>query len=96
MVPRTTPHTPCVVDRPMNDHGGLTLSAVTGSRTYQVVAYATAEVRETLSMAAAGSMVRVWLEPLGSRGDAWEAVDVAGGVDVPRTEPAALDQPLTH
>lgn len=96
MVSRTTPYTPCVIDRPMNSHGGLTLSAVTGSRTYQVVEYATAAVRETLSMAAAGSTVRVWLEPLGSRGDAWEAVEVASGVDIPQTKAAALGQPLKH
>ena len=80
----------------MNDHGGLTLSAVTGNRTYQVVEYATAEVRETLSMAAAGSTVRVWLEPLGSRGNAWKAVDVAGDIDIPRMESGVLNQPLTH
>ena len=96
MVPRTTPYTPCVIDRPMNNHGGLTLSAVTGSRTYQVVEYATAEARETLSMAAAGSVVRVWLEPLGSRGDAWEAVDVEGDVEVPRPAAGVLEQPLRH
>lgn len=65
----------------MNDHGALTLSEVTGSRTYQVLEYATAEVRETLAMAADGSTVRVWLEPLSSRGDAWRAVGVEGGVD---------------
>jgi hypothetical protein len=65
----------------MNDHGALTLSEVTGSRTYQVLEYATEEVRETLAMAADGSTVRVWLEPLSSRGDAWRAVGVEGGVD---------------
>lgn len=76
MVPTPTPYTPCVVDRPMNRHGALTLSEVTGTRTYQVVEYATAEVREALARTANGSTVRIWLEPLNSRGDAWKAVDV--------------------
>lgn len=60
----------------MNDHGGLTLSEVTGNQTYQVVEYATTEIRETLALAADGSTVQVWLEPLESRGDAWRAVSV--------------------
>ncbi|MFW6321543.1 MAG: hypothetical protein ACOC0Z_06790 [Halohasta sp.] len=81
MVPPTTLHTPCTVARPMNDHGALTLSEVGGTRTYQVVEYATAEVQETLAMAADGSTVQVRLEPLDARGDAWRAVGVDGGVD---------------
>lgn len=85
MVPSPTPYTPCVVDRPMNSHGALTLSEVTGSRTYPVVEYATLEVRETLAVAANGSTVRIWLEPLNSRGDAWKAVDLEGGFTRPHT-----------
>jgi len=65
----------------MNNHGALMLSELTGSRTYQVLEYATAEVRETLAVAADGETVRVWLEPLSSRGDGWRAVGVEGGVD---------------
>lgn len=81
MVPNPTPHTPCAIERSMNNHGALTLSEVTGSRTYQVVEYATAEVRETLALAADGTTVRVWLEPLSSRGDAWRAVDVKENIE---------------
>ena len=72
----------------MNNHGALTLSEVTGSRTYPVVEYATFEVRETLVVAANRSMVRIWLEPLDSRGDAWKAVDLEEGFTVvARREP---------
>ncbi|ATW89671.1 hypothetical protein halTADL_2968 [Halohasta litchfieldiae] len=92
MVPTTAPHTPCAIDRPMNDHGALTLSEVTGSRTYQVLEYATTEVHETLAMAANGSTVRVWLEPLSSRGDAWRAVAVEGGVDTKQQISGLLKQ----
>jgi len=84
MVPTTTPHIPCAVDRPMNDHGALTLSELMGSRTYPVVEYASRDVRETLAVAGHGTTVRVKLEPLNSRGDAWRAVDIENNVDTPR------------
>jgi hypothetical protein len=80
----------------MNNHGALTLSEITGSRTYQVVEYATSEVRETLALAANGTTVRVWLEPLSSRGDAWRAVDVDGGVDVSHNLLETAKQPAGH
>lgn len=83
MVPTTTPLIPCAVDRPMNDHGALTLSEVTGSRTYPVVEYASRDVREALAVAGHGATVRIRLEPLNSRGDAWKAVDIESGVDGP-------------
>ena len=78
----------------MNNHGALTLSEITGSRTFQVVEYATAEVRETLALAADGATVRVWLEPLSSRGDAWQAVAIEGGVDTTRGLSKLLQQPI--
>jgi len=77
----------------MNNHGALTLSEVTGSRSYQVLEYATSEVRETLAMAGHGTTVRVWLEPLSSRGDAWEAVAVEGSVDTTPMISRVLQQP---
>lgn len=81
MVASPTPYTPCIVDRPMNDHGAVTLSEITGNRTFQVVEYAAGEVQETLAMAAKGTTVRVWLEALTSRGDAWLAVAIESGVE---------------
>jgi len=83
MVPDTVPPTTYTVDRSMNDHGALTLSETTGNRTYQVVEYATAEIRETLASTANGSTVNVWLEPLESRGDAWRAVSVDTAFQLP-------------
>ncbi len=80
MVRTTIPHIPCAVDRPMNDHGALTLVEVTGTRTYPVVEYASREVRETLAVVGRGTTVRVWLEPLSSRGDAWKAVEIKRGL----------------
>jgi hypothetical protein len=79
----------------MNDHGALTLSEITGSRTFQVVEYATREVRETLAMAPDGATVRVWLEPLSSRGDAWRAVAIDGGVETTPGDTELLRQPVT-
>lgn len=81
MVPTTTPHIACAVDRPMNDHGAVTLSEVDGTRTYPVVEYASHDVRETLAVAGHDTTVRVQLEPLSSRGDAWKARTVEGNVD---------------
>ncbi len=92
MVPSTTPHVPCAIDRPMNSHGGLTLTEVTGNRTYQVVEYATPAVKKALANVDGGSTVRVWLEPLTSRGDAWEAVDVRGRVRTTRRSMSAITQ----
>ncbi len=79
----------------MNNHGALTLTEVTGSRTFQVVEYATPAVREALARADCGSTVRVWLEPLTSRGDAWEAVDVRGRLPTPRRSVSTVTQLAT-
>ena len=95
MVTSPTPHTPCIIHRPMNDHGALTLSEITGRRTFQVVEYAAREVRETLAMAAEGATVRVWLEPLSSRGDAWRAVAIEGGIETDPVDTEVLGQPVT-
>ena len=95
MVASPTPHTPCTIDRPMNDHGALTLSEITGRRTFQVVEYATREVREALTMAEAGTTVRIWIEPLSSRGDAWRAVAIEGGVETTPGDTEFLEQPVT-
>ncbi len=92
MVSSTTPHVPCAVDRPMNSHGALTLTEVTGNRTFQVVAYETSGVKEALAHADDGSTVRVWLEPLTSRGDAWKAVDVRGRVPTTRRTMSTVTQ----
>jgi len=65
------------VERPMNSHGALWLSAVDGHQTFQVVDYATNGVRQTLASAVNGTTVRVQLVALGGRGDAWRVVAVA-------------------
>lgn len=65
------------VERPMNNHGGMRLSAVSGSQTFQVVDYATDAVRLALARAVDGAITTVRLVALGSRGDAWRAVAVA-------------------
>ncbi len=92
MVSNIAPHVPCAIDRPMNSHGALTLAEITGNRTYQVVSYATPAVEAALARADCGSTVRVWLEPLTSRGDAWEAVDIRGPVTTTRRSLSTVTQ----
>lgn len=64
------------VERPMNSHGALRLSAADGHRTFQVVDYATDGVRQALADAVGGTTVRVQLVALGGRGDAWRVIAV--------------------
>ncbi|ESS08012.1 MAG: hypothetical protein A07HN63_02030 [uncultured archaeon A07HN63] len=66
----------CGVGRPMNSHGALTLSLTEGSQTFQVVDYASADIRETLTCLDKGETVRVGLTRISSRGDAWKVVEV--------------------
>jgi hypothetical protein len=66
----------CSVGRPMNSHGALTLSPSDSSRTFQVVDYASADIRETLARLDRGETVRVGLARISSRGDAWEVVEI--------------------
>jgi hypothetical protein len=61
----------------MNSHGALRLSAADGQRTFQIVDYATAELREIVADAVVGEMVDVRLVALGSRGNAWRVVAMA-------------------
>lgn len=70
---------PCRVEQPMNNHGALRLSATSGRRTFQVVDYATEEIRLALGGAVSGTTVRVRLVPLNSRGNAWRVTAVAPG-----------------
>lgn len=72
-------HVTATVERPMNSHGGMWLSAAGGTRTFQVVDYATDEVRLTLAREAGGTTVEVRLAAIGSRGAAWRAVAVEAG-----------------
>ncbi|ACM58806.1 hypothetical protein Hlac_3280 (plasmid) [Halorubrum lacusprofundi ATCC 49239] len=62
------------VDQPMNSHGGMRLAAPTGNEVYQVVDYATEEIRESLAHIAEGALIKLRLVRLGSRGDAWRVV----------------------
>ncbi len=94
MMTQRLPATVCVVDRAMNDHGGLTLAALAGSQTFQVVEYATADIRQTLSNAAHGTVVSVGLEPIASRGDAWRVCQVDERTSETTTQ--TLVTPATH
>lgn len=66
----------CTVGRPMNSHGALTLAATDGSRTFHVVDYETADIRETLARLSEGETVRVGLARISCRGDAWRVVEL--------------------
>lgn len=76
-------HLTCTVKRTMNNHGALTLSAASGRRTFQVVDYATEDIRLALAHAVGGTTVDVHLVALGSRGDAWRVSAVASGTQRP-------------
>lgn len=71
-------HITCTVERTMNSHGALRLSAASGRRTFQVVEYATNDIRRALTRAVGGTTVRVRLIPLNSRGNAWRVTAVLG------------------
>ncbi|SEJ31750.1 hypothetical protein SAMN05444271_1466 [Halohasta litchfieldiae] len=60
----------------MNSHGALRLSAADGQRTFQIVDYATDDLRVALADGVDGETVTVRLVALGSRGDAWRVVAV--------------------
>jgi len=62
------------VSQPMNSHGGMRLTTVGGTRVFQVVDYATEEIRESLARTAAGNRLELRVVRLGSRGDAWRVV----------------------
>jgi len=62
------------VAQPMNSHGGMRLAAADGNQVYQVVDYATEEIRELLAHIEEGELIEVRLVRLGSRGDAWRIV----------------------
>jgi hypothetical protein len=82
--------TTCTVGRPMNSHGALTLSQTDSSRTFQVVDYASADIRETLADLKRGETVRVGLSRISSRGDAWEVVEIKGNPPRASTTKALL------
>ena len=60
----------------MNSHGGMQLSVADGRQTFQVVDYATDDIRLALSRAVGGTTIDITLVGLGSRGDAWRAVAI--------------------
>lgn len=72
--PRQYVQATMTVDQPMNNHGGMRLSVISGNQVYQVVDYATEEIRESLAHTAQGVLIEVRLVRLGSRGDAWRVV----------------------
>jgi len=52
----------------------MRLTTVGGTRVFQVVDYATEEIRESLARTAAGNRLELRVVRLGSRGDAWRVV----------------------
>ena len=64
------------VERPINSHGALRLSAVDSQRTFQVVDYATDELRQAMADVVRGTTVDIRLVGLGARGSAWRVVAV--------------------
>jgi len=69
-------HTTVIVEQPMNSYGGMRLSVVGKNRTFQIVEYATEEIRLTLARTGRRATITVQLVELESRGDAWRAVTV--------------------
>lgn len=67
------------VERPMNSYGGMRLSTDGGSQTFQVVDYATDEIRDALGRTDSGTTLEIQLVTLGARGNAWRAVAVTSG-----------------
>lgn len=61
----------------MNSHDAVTLSDIEGSRTFQVVEYATDECHRELAEIEEGTTLAVSLEPIRARADIWrvERVD---------------------
>lgn len=72
MTQKTTP-VDCAVVRAMNSHDAVTLADLEGSRTFQVVEYATDECHRTLADIEEGTTLSVSLEPIRSRADVWRA-----------------------
>ena len=65
----------CDIESSMT-HGALTLPETDGSKTFHVVDYASAAIRETLAELENGATVRVGLTQVGSRGETWKVVAV--------------------
>ncbi|TQQ82710.1 hypothetical protein EGH24_04490 [Halonotius terrestris] len=61
----------CTIKRPMNSHGALMLAAVSGCRTFHVVEYDSPRIQATLARRNRGTTVRVCLQRVESRGEAW-------------------------
>ncbi len=74
---RTDSPVTCAVVRAMNSHDAVILSDLEGSRTFQVVEYATDECHQELADIDEGTTLSVSLKPIHSRADIWrvEIVD---------------------
>jgi hypothetical protein len=64
------------VVRSMNAHGAMSLESEEDGAQYHVVEYRSRRLRETLESLPRGATVPVALTPVGSRGDAWRAVEI--------------------
>jgi hypothetical protein len=62
--------------RDMNDHGAMTVEVHDSHATRHVVEYASDELQTTLRQLPSGSSIPLRLEPVGSRANAWRAVDI--------------------
>jgi hypothetical protein len=61
---------------PLNDHGALTVRARDTNATYQVVEFATPELRERVAGLPAGNDIRLGLRRAGIRANVWCAEGV--------------------
>jgi hypothetical protein len=65
----------------MNSHGALTLSAAHGRRTFQVVDYASPSIQAALARRRRGETVRVRLQRINGRGEAWRVTELDATVE---------------
>lgn len=61
---------------PMNDHGAMTVRVESENEVRQVVECNSDEVRKTLERLPAGTTLPLRMESVGTRGNAWRAVEL--------------------
>lgn len=65
----------------MNSHGAMTLTSVNGRRTFQVVDYGSLSLQAALARRRRGETVRVRLQRVNGRGEAWRVTELDATVD---------------
>lgn len=74
VAPRSTPRT-VTIHREMNRYGTLTVQIPEENETRHIVEYESDELEETLRELPRGASIPLVTEPIGTRGNAWRAVD---------------------